>query len=191
MKPLLPLILTVFSLTAFAQNSDKPAFERKGLIFGAAFGVSAIRLNRSPVAKETQASISFPNLKIGAMVSKRTAILLYLPGTIYTQKSPGRERDRGFEAIVPSIQYWVKDKWWLSGGVGLGLDAPAFYDIKNESERKFYFGTSAVIGSGYELCRKGRFALDIQNRIQYGKVNLPSANQTGLAYSVLVGFNFY
>lgn len=125
------------------------------------------------------------------MISPRTALLLYLPGTVYAYKNEGRERDRGFESIVPAVQYWVGDLLWLLGGVGLGLDAPAFYDIKEETERKFYFGTAALAGVGYELWRKGRFALDLQGRVHYGNAKLPKGRRDGLAFSLLVGFNFY
>lgn len=85
----------------------------------------------------------------------------------------------------------MKDKWWISGGAGIGLDAPAFYDIKNKSERKFYFGSAVVFGTGYELWQKGKFAIDVQSRMHYGKMNLDAGSQQGMAYSFLVGINWY
>ncbi len=85
------------------------------------------------------------------MITPRTALLLCLPGTVYRYKWSERERDRGFEAIVPAVQFWPCDRFWLLAGAGLGMDAPAFYDIKNEAERKFYFGGAALAGAGYQI----------------------------------------
>ena len=125
------------------------------------------------------------------MISKRTALVLCLPGSIYTYKGIGRQRDRGFEGIIPSVQYWVKDRWWVLGGAGLTLDAPAFYDIKTEDETKFYFGASMLVGTGYEVWRTGKFAMDIQARLHYGKASVIEGTREGLAFNVLVGFNWY
>jgi hypothetical protein len=77
------------------------------------------------------------------------------------------------------------------GGVGLGMDAPAFYDIKGEEERKFYFGASALAGTGYEIWRKGKFACDIQGRVHFGTAKLPNGTQKGSVVSFLIGFNWY
>jgi hypothetical protein len=175
--------------TAYSQN--KPTVQRKGFIFGTAAGISAIRLSATGSPTETQAGLSFPNFKIGTMLSQRTAVLLYLPGTIYEYKGVTRTRDRGFEGIVPSVQFWPKDRWLVLGGAGLTLDAPAFYDIKNEEERKFYFGPSVLAGTGFEVWHKGKFALDVQARVHYGTAKVPEGTRKGLAFNVMLGLNWY
>jgi hypothetical protein len=183
------LMAVVICMNVYAQ--EKKVFERKGFVLGFATGVSSLRLSFPSMPAQTEASLSFPNIKIGAMLSKRTALLLYLPGSIYTFKEEGRERDRGFEGIIPSVQFWLKDRWWVLGGVGLGVDAPAFYDIQDEDERKFYFGSSVIAGTGYEVWRKGKFALDVQARVHYGSINHPQGTMEGLAFNFLVGLNWY
>lgn len=172
---------------AFAQQ----AFERQGFVFGAAAGAGTISLSSDLIGNESQVGATFPNLKFGAMVSPKTAVVLLLPGTIYRYKWGGRERDRGFEGFFPSVQYWAKDCWWLLGGAGLGMDAPAFYDIKDETERKFHFGPAGIVGTGYELWRRGRFALDVQCRAQFGRIEAPEGRRNGVAFNLLVGVNWY
>ncbi|HEY5825458.1 MAG TPA: hypothetical protein VIT44_13880 [Cyclobacteriaceae bacterium] len=191
MKAMLIFLFTGLVTISYSQNASENKFTRKGFIFGAAVGMSALNLNFTAYPNQSELSASLPNFKIGAMVSKRTALLLYLPGSIYTYKNDDRTRDRGFEAIVPSVQYWFTDHWWILGGVGLGMDAPAFYDIKNEDERTFYFGLASVTSVGYEVWRKGKFALDVQSRVHYGTANRPEGMRSGLAFDFLIGFNWY
>lgn len=183
------LLLPMLFSTLNAQNQNN--FERKGFIFGTALGLSSLNLIFINKPSQNETSLSFPNFKIGTMISPKTALILYLPGSIYTFKNEGRERDRGFEAITPSLQYWLKGRFWILGGAGLGMDAPAFYDIKNETERKFYFGGSALAGTGYEVWRKGKCALDLQARVHYGTAKFPEGVRSGLAFNFMVGFNWY
>lgn len=183
------------AIATFSQAQTLPAaannFERKGFFFSAAVGASSIGLKLPGQPAQQEITASLPNFKVGKMLTHRTALLVSLPGSLYTYKGAGRKRDRGFEAIVPSVQYWIQDRWWVLGGAGLGMDAPAFYDIKNEEETTFYFGRAVAVGTGYELWRKGNMAVDIQSRVQYGAIKVPDGTRTGLAVSLLVGLNLY
>ena len=71
------------------------------------------------------------------------------------------------------------------------MDAPAFYDIKDETERKFYFGPGGVMGTGYELWRRGRFTLDVQGRAHFGSIAAPEGRRNGVAFNVMLGLNWY
>ncbi len=57
-----------------------------------------------------------------------------------------RKRLRDFGGIFASTQYFVLDKLWILGGIGIGTDAPVFYDLKpeNEIETKYYSGVGAI-----------------------------------------------
>jgi len=140
-------------------------------------------------------SASFPNLRVGCMVSDRTAFLLQLPGNIYRHRgldAEDRDRDRAFEGIIPSLQRWLTDRWWIVGGVGLALDSPAFYDIEDSSERVFHVGVSAEAGAGYEVWRSGGYSLDLQGRVLYGRATLPRGDHLeGYAINAMVGFSSY
>ncbi len=183
---LIPLF-SVFALFAEAQNG----FERKGFFFGGAFGASRVSLSASAASGFPQAGLSAPNLKFGRMISPKTGAAVLLLGSVYRQDWSGRVRDRGFEGIVPSLQFWPKSRWWLLGGAGLGMDAPAFYDIKDATERKFHFGAAAAIGTGWEVFRRGRFALDMQARAHFGRIGAPEGQRDGSAFSLLLGLNWY
>lgn len=165
--------------------------EKKGFVFGLAAGASQVSLSYPSKPLKTELSLSVPNIKIGAMISKRMALLVYLPGSIYRYKESGRLRDRGFEAICPSVQYWLKDRWWIMAGAGLGMDAPAFYDIRHETERTFYFGSSLITAAGYELWARRQFAVDVQARAHLSNLNLSEGSVNGAAFSLLIGFNLY
>ncbi len=164
---------------------------RSGFVFAAAAGVSALRLHAPAQTAETFVNASAPNFKIGWMMNERTALLLSLPGSLYKLKTDGRPRDRGFEGFVPSVQYWLTPRCWVLGGAGAGMDAPAFYDIKNETERKFYFGAAALAATGFELWKRNTFAVDVQARVHYGNISLPAGRLSGTACSLLVGINWY
>jgi hypothetical protein len=183
--------LLAFNAAHYAQSSEAEPFRRKGVVLGCAAGISAIHLSATGLSNELQAGLSFPNIKAGMMVTDRLGIVVCLPGSIYRYKGPGRERDRGFEGIVPGVQYWLTDRWWVLGGIGITLDAPAFYDIRQEDERTFYAGPGVLAGSGYELLRKGRFTLELQGRMHYGSARIPEGKRTGMAGNLLIGCNWY
>lgn len=189
MKSIFSVYVIIFCwCTGFAQEQK---FERHGFFFSASLGVSSLHLAMSGQPAEQQTALSFPNIKVGKMISSRSALLLHLPGSIYRYSGTGRSRDRGFEGIIPSFQYWIKDKWWALGGAGLTMDAPAFYDIKNENEHDFYFGPALLASTGYEVWRKGKNTIDIQSRVHWGYSSVPGGMRHGLAINFLIGFNLY
>ncbi|MBL7783603.1 MAG: hypothetical protein JNM22_20380 [Saprospiraceae bacterium] len=187
--PVFLLLLGHFILPG--QSTEQKHITRKGFLFGTALGASSLHLSGADLPTKTQAGLSFPNFKIGKMLGQRTALLIYLPGTVYAYEGEGRRRDRGFEGIIPSIQFWPLSRWWVLGGAGLGMDAPAFYDIKNADERKFYFGAGLLAATGYEIWQGRHSALDIQARVHYNSIDHPAGQLTGLGLSVAVGYNWY
>lgn len=191
MKTLYLIALVSICRLSFAQDNQVKVNTRQGLIFGTAIGASYINLTKEGTPKQEETSFSLPNFKIGYMLNNNFALVVNLPGTVYKFKDSGRKRDRGFEGIIPSIQYWPKNNWWISAGAGLCMDAPAFYDIKDSTERKFYFGPGLICGTGCELWKKNNFALDIQSRLHYGYTNMPGGNKKGLAFTIALGFNWH
>lgn len=195
-----PLALLVASLMltvpsgAFAQDVARPP-SRVGFVFGAAVGVSRTALSGPGVDGRPHLAPSFPDVQFGHMLSDRVAMLVLLPGSTYTYDSNNaadRVRTRGFEGIVPSVQYWVADRMWVKGGVGLALDAPAFYDIRNASERAFHFGPGFSVSTGVEAWRRARHAVDLRAQWHGGRVPLPGgAHHQGSVLSVLVGVTRY
>lgn len=184
------IICLLFFFISNLHGQETNEAKRKFFIGGAA-GLSQLNLKSAGYQSGDETSLSFPNFKVGMMLSEQMAILLYLPGSLYTFNHEGRSRDRGFEAILPSVQHWLGDRVWVLAGIGIGMDAPAFYDIKSPEERKFHFGWATAGALGFEFLRKEHFVFDIQARGHYGSINLDNGSMQGLAFSVLLGVNLW
>lgn len=181
--------LTLLVNSTFAQtNTDKNQIERKGFVFGLGIGAGALSLHTNG-ASNTSFSASLPNIRLGYMLNDRFALLALFPGATYQFE----DKTRGFEALMLAGQYWIKDKWWVMGGTGLTFDAPAFYAVEDPQTAGFYTGFPALtFATGYEIWRKGRFTVDLQYRIFYGKSELPNNGQReGISNMFILGFNWY
>lgn len=190
MKNILIIVLTFCTLTVFGQYDDT-AMERKGFLIGFGIGGGVISISdrgQEVPFENAQGGISLPNLKLGWMLNDRLAILATLPGMIYDDKG----KDRSFEAIIPSIQYWVRDRWWINGGVGVAMDFPAFYEVRDFRDEEWNFGCAVSVSTGYELVQRKRYALDLQTKLHLGRVFMgQDEHRDGVAFSVGLGFNWY
>lgn len=189
MKWIFFIALLVVANMVFAQGSiEKTPFERKGFLIGFGLGAGTLTLNHNDTI-QTSFSATLPNIKFGWMISNRIALQAILPGATY--KYGGK--DRGFEGIIISGQYWLKDKWWLMGGTGVTFDAPAFYTVQSPNSAGFYTGIPAfTFATGYEVWRKDKFALDVQYRVFLGQSSLSNNQQRqGISNMFIIGFNWY
>lgn len=182
-------ILALSSTLAYAQQNKSA--ERKGLMFSFATGVANSQLT-FPNKKQSNTDLAL-NWKIGYMLNPKLALLVNGSVSIYDFNLAGRSRKRDFGGVFPSAQYWVADKFWVLGGIGIGTDAPVFYDIKpeNKDETKYYSGIGVISSLGYEFYRKKNFAMDLQARFNFSTVNLPEGITNGLNAGILLGINFY
>lgn len=180
------LFIFLFQFTfLFSQTPQKG-----DIMLGAAVGFSTLNLDSENYQSGSQTGLSLPNLKIGKMISDKTALLIYLPGTIYDFENAERDRKRGFEAILLSTQYWIQNLTWVMGGIGLGLDAPVFYDIETAEERNFNIGFAVAAAAGFEVLKFNKSMIDIQGRVHYGSIDVGEEQLNGTAFSILVGYNF-
>jgi hypothetical protein len=189
MRKIVTIALIIIANYSFAQtNTGKLQIERKGFVFGVGLGAGSLSLNTNDTVS-TKLSTALPNIKVGYMLNNRLALLAILPGANYNYN----EKDRGFEALIISGQYWLKDKWWVLAGTGLTFDAPAFYTVKDPKTAEFYTGFPAfTFATAYEIWHKNRFVLDFQFRVFYGKSNLSNGGQReGISNMFIVGFNWY
>jgi len=189
MKHLLIYVLTLCAFFSYGQN-DTNNIERKGLVFGFGIGGGVISIADSDQEvpfDEAQGGGTFPNLKLGWMINERLAVLALYSGMSYEYK----DKDRSFDAIMPSIQYWVRDRWWVNAGAGLAMDFPAIYEdnIKNEA---WNYGGAVAFSTGYELLQKQHFALDLQTQLQMGWTYLENNKERDVVvFSVGLGFNWF
>jgi len=190
MKSISVLVFFCIShLSVFAQ--DKREVLSKGIVFGFSSGIANSNLN-FPSKNQNNTNLAL-NWKIGYKLNSKLALLINGAVSIYEYDLSDRKRLRDFGGVFASTQYFVSDKLWILGGVGIGTDAPVFYDLvpENEIETEYYTGFGVVSSVGYEIYRKKRFALDLQARINYTSVNLPIGKTDGLTTALLIGFNFF
>lgn len=190
MKNLLIFVFTFCTLFAYGQNETTSTIKRKGFVFGFGIGGGVISISDSDQEvpfDEAQGGGSFPNLKLGWMVNDRLAILGMYAGMGYEYQG----KDRSFDAFMPSVQYWVKDGWWVNAGVGLAMDFPAFYE-DNIEEEDWNFGGAVAFSTGYELVQKKNFALDLQTQLLMGTTYLDDDKERdAVVFSIGLGFNWY
>ena len=183
----LTLILIAITLTSInAQSNNEESTYRKGFVIGTAVGGGMLLMNNEGESTETYGRYSLPNLKIGWMVNPDLAAVIHIPGGTHQLNT----ESRAFEAIVPSLQYWIKDRYWIMGGVGLAMDMTPFYKF-GVYDPDFYFGTAVTVSTGYEIYKKKNFALDIQARVLYGNYDVEDVNRQCTAFDIVFGFNWY
>ncbi|OEK04021.1 hypothetical protein [Roseivirga misakiensis] len=189
MKNLLFIVFTFCALLSYGQN-ETIQIERKGFIIGFGLGGGVISISDSDQEvpfDEAQFGGTFPNLKFGWMVNDRLAILGMYSGMGYEYEG----KDRTFDAFMPSVQYWVKDRWWINAGAGLAMDFPAFYEDNIEDE-DWNFGGAVSFSTGYELVQRRNFALDLQTQLQMGWTNINNnLDRDAVLLSFGIGFNWY
>lgn len=187
------LILFFTCQNSFAQSID--AIQRRGIVFGIAAGTGYINTSIPSNKNATQTGHLAYNWKVGYMINSNMAILLQ--GAISTYMYDGnsdspRERLRGFEGLMPTFQYHLNNRLWVNGGIGLGMDNPVFYDVKNESEGKYYAGGfKTAISTGYEIWQRQNKTIDIQGRLSYGTAQVPEGERDSFAFDILIGINLY
>ena len=184
------LLICVVSLS-YSQNN--PNFHRQGFLFGTALGVSH-SIQTFPSNKQNNTGIAL-DFKVGYMVKSNLALLLTSNVSSYDYSGVGRNRKRDFGIVAPTIQYWLNDRFWILGGVGLGVDAPIFWDIEkpeiNKGETQYHTGLGAVTALGFEIYRKKNFVLDIKTRLTYRNIKLQEGRSYGFSPAFLLGVNLY
>jgi hypothetical protein len=186
------MAIILMSTLGVAQNNStiKTTSTRNGFIFEFSLGGGIISIEDSQGIQtfdKSQGAISFPELKFGYMLNDNLALTLSMPGMIYEFQN----NDRHFGGFIPSVQYWVKDRWWIHGGMGLAIDSPALYDMKDSVNDDWNFGCAVMASSGYEICKKKNFALNIQSKIVLGRAFLENdIHRDAVTFNVGLGFSW-
>lgn len=191
MKYLISAFL-LFQITS-AYTQSKQDVYRKGIVFGTAIGVSH-SIHTFPNNKQNNTDLGL-DFKVGYMIRPNIALLLSSNVSSYEYSGVGRDRKRDFGIVAPTVQYWLNNKFWVLGGVGLGVDAPIFWDIKNvdvnKEETQYYTGLGVVTALGFDIYRRKNFTIDIKTRLTYRNVKLQEGRASGFSPAVLIGINFY
>ncbi len=190
MKSLMLFVVCfILSCSISAQNNNE--INRKGFMFGVSSGIANSRLSfRTTNQNDINLAL---NWKMGYVLNPKLTVLINGAVSVYQYDLSDRERLRDFGGVFASAQYFVSNKFWTLGGVGVGTDAPVFYDINPEktNETNYYSGIGIISGAGYEVYRKKNFAIDVQARLNYGSVKLSIGRTNGFTTALLIGINFY
>ncbi|WP_299099958.1 hypothetical protein [uncultured Winogradskyella sp.] len=181
----------LLSSITYAQNTNEETTTiRDGFIFEFSLGAGLISIEDSEGIQtfdKSQGTFTFPDLKFGYMLNDKLAITAVMPGAIYEFQ----DNDRHFGSFIPSVQYWVKDRWWIHGGIGLAIDAPALYDIKDDVNDDWNFGCAVMASTGYEIYKKKNFALNLQSNLVIGSAYLDEdAHRDVITFNVGLGFSW-
>lgn len=187
------IALTFCTMVVSAQNNsnNKKISKRNGFMFEFSVGGGVISVEDSQGIQtfdKSQGAISFPELKFGYMLNENLAITASMPGMIYKFNN----NDRHFGGLIPSVQYWVKDRWWIHGGIGLAIDSPALYDIKDNVNDDWNFGCAVMASTGYEFYKKKNFALNVQSKIVMGRTFLDGdVHRDAVTFNIGLGFSWF
>lgn len=185
---LLGILVAMFLLVGTQAHAQEKSTEpiRKGFTIGGSAGIGVIHFTKGLATKETSGDISLPNMKIGWFANDRTAIYLNLTGQIYEANG----LDRSFEGLIPTIQYWTADRWWVSGGFGAALDTRALYESEKKSTKNEW-GKGVLLGSGYEFKQTEKWTMDIQAKLYMASISRDGLdNLEGTNFSLAFGFTF-
>lgn len=182
------ITVLLLSLIVIASAQTPIPFERTGFSYGAGVGIGSLRLNTNDTLSSAFTS-TLPNIRIAYQLHPDLAVGVLLPGAIYSYQG----KDRGFEAVLLTGQYWFRDRWWVLGGAGMTLDAPAFYTVSDPSEADFHTGFPALtVAVGYELWQNDGWVMDLQYRFFFGKAALPNGGErSGSSNMLSLGINRY
>ncbi len=133
-------LLICFGLGITAIGQTLQEIERKGLVFGTSIGIANSNLN-FPTKKQNNTNLAI-NWKVGYMLNPKFALLVNGAVSVYEYELSDRKRLRDFGGVFASAQYFASDQIWVLGGIGIGTDAPVFYDLKTENkvETEYYSG---------------------------------------------------
>jgi hypothetical protein len=176
------ILLTILLAAGQELIAQKSQPDQTGFMIGFSAGVGVLSMTGDVTALNDGADISLPNLKFGYRFKQNMAVMVTIPGVSYEEN----DSDRSIDGFIPSLQYWVKPGWWISGGFGLGLDAKAIY----ESDGETYLGTAIQVSSGREIARIGKTTLDLQGTFFSAEVGKGSTERKAISFLAGIGFNF-
>ena len=136
---------------AFAQSSD-----RGGFTFLVSLGAG---IQSDAALEETKAGIAGINFGVGGFIKPNMAILGRLSGTSASYDTDFGEISQTSGVFGPSLQYWMNDKVYVEGGVGVG-----FWNIEDGNDQ----GLGVLLGAGYTVWNRGKHNLQVA--VEYAPV---------------------
>lgn len=176
----------------YPQGSADSAKPRK-LVFGLAAGTA---YSYQTFAGRAQENADFAlQIEGGVRLNKRFAVLISSSVSTYLyQGVVGRPRKRDFGVLSVAFRYAPMERFSLTGGAGLGVDAPVFFDMespdKNKEETRYYAGPGCMGSLAYTFYRTRFISLDVRTRLSWRQVMAPDGRVGGISTALLIGLNF-
>lgn len=175
------LLLTILNGIYAQTNESKNATTRKKVQFSLAlgWGVSSLNYDDSEDNYDHEdiitTRVTYPNLKLGAMISKKTALNFYVP--------MGFQNNESFTIYSIAVQHWSKtDKNWVM--LGAGRLSNMYFDFSADG-----VGWGCSLSTGFEIKQNKGNAIDLQFRTMWGLAGY-EYNKSLFAFEMLVGIDF-
>jgi hypothetical protein len=134
-----------------------PEASRRGSVFELSLGPGQLWWKIGETSSTPTNAFSL-DLGIGGSLSKNVALTARIASTI-SRNGPGLEFVTGF--IGPSLQLWIGNHFWISGGAGLGFVARSVDDGQQPQSNKG-FGLDVRTGCALPLDSRNSFNLSIE-----------------------------
>lgn len=188
-QSIISVLFFFISFSIFGQSASKIKYE--GLIFGASLGI-ANTIQSFPYGDKEHFSYSY-DVNLGKVIGSRLALLVS-SNTAGYEYEEDRSRGRKFSVLTPCVQYWFSKRLSFLGGIGVGLDAPVYYDIEPDNlstELQHHVGIGGVTALAYDFYENEGFAFTVKAKCTYRDVKLPEGSVTGFSPAILIGINIY
>lgn len=149
---LITLLLRVSPSLAVGPSGPEPIL-RKGFTFELGLGV-AMTHDADGTASRTRLGIAPLSASLGGFVSPRVALLGRAAGTSYFgTNDAGRTAQYVYGYYGVHLQYWLSERWMVSGGPGLLLswESPFLVEPVGGSLKSQRTGFGASLRSGYAV----------------------------------------
>lgn len=163
-----------------------PATFHRGVTFEANVGIGLI-YSKEGNRSDSGAGLGGLDLGVGGWLDEHHALTLRFTGVTFSPESDRRFTD-GF--LGPSLQYWLDDKLWLGGGVGLGL-------VGVSGDGPTITGLALDLRAGYTVASSSEHTFNLSVELDPGWYSINTGDDAGssrsatyVAAALLVGYQF-
>ncbi|HLU69123.1 MAG TPA: hypothetical protein VKZ63_22730 [Kofleriaceae bacterium] len=186
----LSLALAHLASAAAADPYGEPPPEREGFLFGLGLG-PAIFVGGGGEVEDVQGIGGDLNLRVGTSAGERLLWLVELQsGGYLIELETSAQTDTVYNALstlAVSAQLYIENALWLRGGAGLAAFVEQEGRGGTEVEGSRRGGLGLTAGGGYDLFRRGSFALSVEAAVAAGVFSSGVIARSGL----LLGLTWY
>jgi hypothetical protein len=149
--------------TASAQEMMDPTV-RAGFTIEVGLGLGITSALPEEGDSEQKVGLSGANLGLGLFVNPQLALLARFSGTLFFEDAGDESHTFQNSVAMAAAQYWMNDKLFVGGGIGLGIFGPSLFDDLEVDDQT---GLALAARAGYT------FALSSQSSWRAGVEVMP------------------